>query len=298
MCLTAAMDEVREGELTRPDGRIVAWTEFGDPIGVPMLRIPGTPGSRWSLSPKRSLWLERNLWAIGTERPGFGRSTPLPGRGFAEHADDLVATLDHLGIDRTHVIGGSGAAPHILALCERHPDRVTAASISAGIAPLIEEDLDHMLPQNVDVFRLAADGDRAAVEGVLTSLREFLLGDPDAAVSQLWASAPEDDREILADPNVLETIMRGSDEALARGVAGWVDESMAFVGAWDDINPEAIGTDITWYHSAGDRNCPITAVRRLVSRIPSARLIEWPETVGHLYPIREESTILDELLAR
>lgn len=292
------MDEVSEGELTRPDGRVVAWTEFGNRDGVPMLRIPGTPASRWSLSPNRSLWLERNLWAIGTERPGFGRSTPLPGRGFVEHADDLVAILDHLGIERTHVIGGSGASPHILALCERHPERVIAAAISAGVAPMIEEDFDQMIPHNAEVFRLAAKGDRAALEEALIAVRDFLQADPDAAVSELWASAPEDDREILSDPNVLETLMRGSNEALARGIDGWVDEDLAFAGTWDDINPEAIESDIIWYHSAGDRNCPFTAAKRLVDRISSARLVEWPESVGHMYPIRQEPVMLDELLAR
>jgi pimeloyl-ACP methyl ester carboxylesterase len=79
---------------------------------------------------------------IATERPGFGAPTRLPGRGFDEHADDLAAILDHLGIDRLPIIAGSGGAPHILAFAARHPDRVTAATIIVGAAPLLESEVE------------------------------------------------------------------------------------------------------------------------------------------------------------
>jgi len=114
--------------ITRPDGRVVAFTTWGDDDRA-VLRIPGTPGSRFTMRADTTPWSERGLGMITTERPGFGASTRLPGRGFNEHADDLVAVLDELGLGRVPVIGGSGAAPHILALCARHPDRVEAATV-------------------------------------------------------------------------------------------------------------------------------------------------------------------------
>jgi len=92
-----AMDEIREGRLTRPEDRIVAWAECGPMDGRPILRIPGTPGSRLAIRPDTSPWRERGLRMILTERPGFGASTRLPGRGFVEHTDDLAAILDELG---------------------------------------------------------------------------------------------------------------------------------------------------------------------------------------------------------
>ena len=51
----------------------------------PILRVPGTPGSRYSLRPDRTPWMERGLRVIMTERPGYGASTRLEGRGFVEH---------------------------------------------------------------------------------------------------------------------------------------------------------------------------------------------------------------------
>ena len=96
----------------------MAWTEWGPRGWVPLLRLPGTPGCRLSVRSDTTPWAERGLWVITTERPGFGASTRLPGRGFAEHADDLAAAMDHLGLDAVHVTGASGrrhtscASPH------------------------------------------------------------------------------------------------------------------------------------------------------------------------------------------
>jgi hypothetical protein len=58
-------------------------------------------------------------WSFGMERPGFGASTRLPGRGFAEHADDLAAVLDELRLDAVHVTGASGASAHELCFAGR-----------------------------------------------------------------------------------------------------------------------------------------------------------------------------------
>jgi pimeloyl-ACP methyl ester carboxylesterase len=82
-------DGVRDRQLERPDGRVVAWSEFGDEDGLPILRVPGIPGCRYSLRADRTPWTQRNLGVITTERPGFGASSRLPGRRFREPADDL-----------------------------------------------------------------------------------------------------------------------------------------------------------------------------------------------------------------
>ncbi|MDH3298935.1 MAG: hypothetical protein OES24_00340 [Acidimicrobiia bacterium] len=88
-----APDDLRDHRLTRPDGRIVAYSEWGDATDRTVLRVPGTPGSRFSVRADVEPWRVRNLRMITTERPGLGASTRLPGRGFNEHADDLAALL-------------------------------------------------------------------------------------------------------------------------------------------------------------------------------------------------------------
>ncbi|MGE0315936.1 MAG: alpha/beta fold hydrolase [Lautropia sp.] len=49
-------------------------------------------------------------------------------------ADDLAGLLDHLGIDRTRMIGGGGMGARVaMALCIRHPGRVTALELGSPV---------------------------------------------------------------------------------------------------------------------------------------------------------------------
>ena len=291
-------DTVRERRLTRPDGRTVAWTDWGPADGTPLLRVPGTPGCRWTVRADRTVWADRGLRVLTTERPGWGVSTRLPGRGFAEHADDLAAILDEVGIEQTHVVGGSGSTPHLLALCARHPERVRAASNLVGFAPLEDDERDRMLGLNQLSFGLAANGDREGLVALYGPLREQMLADPLAAFRGIMDTAPPSDLEVMSDPGWQAAFTRSVREALAPGIDGWVDESLAMAGPWDDVDVEGVRTSLTWYHAPGDRNCPISAARRLVDRLPDARFVEWPEDGGHLYGFHHEGEILDELLAR
>lgn len=291
------LDRIRECRLQRPDGRTVAWVDWGDPEGIPLLRLPGQPGSRNWLRADRAPWRERGLRVLMTERPGFGASTPLPGRRFGEHADDLASILDAARIERAHVIGPSGAAPHILAFAERHPNRVAAATVISGIAPLEGAEVQAMIPDNVKGFEMALAGDLDGLRRMATDLRTALLEDPLAGIRASMATAPPADRKIIGDPAWQEAFVAGITEALRPGVQGWVDEDVAIAVAWDDIHPEAIETSITWWHSDADRNAPLSAARRLVDRLPNGRLHVWTG-VGHLEGYRREPEILDELLGR
>jgi len=172
--------DVTDHRLTRPDGRIVAWSESGVADGRPLLRVPGTPGSRFSLRADRTPWVERGLRVITTERPGYGASTRLEGRKFIEHSDDLAAILDSLGIDALPVGGGSGASPHILDFAFRHPDRVTAATILVGAAPLEPDEAEAMIDLNALEYRLYHEGRFDELWRISTEMR----GDPGRSVGR------------------------------------------------------------------------------------------------------------------
>jgi pimeloyl-ACP methyl ester carboxylesterase len=293
--LETARDEVTEHRLTRPDGRTVAWTECG--TGTPVLRVPGTPGSRWTIRTDRSIWHERGLRMITTERPGWGASSRLPGRGFAEHADDLAAILDETGVDDVVVIGASGAAPHILAFAGRHPDRVRAATIMVGAAPVEDDEIDQMIELNTRAQRLARAGDVEGLRALLSPLRDAWVIDPLAGIRQALATAPASDQEVMADPKWQQGFERATREAFAQGVDGWLDETLALTGPWSDIDLSAVRCTVAWYHGPHDKNAPLSAAQRLVAKLPTARLTIW-ENAGHLETYHREAEVLDELLSR
>jgi pimeloyl-ACP methyl ester carboxylesterase len=215
-----AATEPRDASMTVRDGRTVAWTDWGDEDGIPLLRVPGTPGCRWSVRVDRTPWAERGLRVVTTERPGLGASSRLPGRRFREHADDLAEVLDHLRLDRVFLLGGSGAAPHELALCQYHPDRVRAATVVAGIAPFTDDEIDTMIPINAQVARLARAGRRDEVAAVLAPHRDAMLADPLGAFRGIMDTAPAEDLEVRAT-------RRGSRASSARCSSHWAPASTA-----------------------------------------------------------------------
>jgi pimeloyl-ACP methyl ester carboxylesterase len=288
---------VREGRLTRPDGRTLAWVEAGIPDGRPILRVPGTPGSRLQVRPDQAPWLDRGLRMILTERPGFGASSRHPGRGFLDHADDLAAILDELGLDRVPILGGSGAGPYLLALAARHPDRVQAVTVAVGAAPIEDDEAELMIGLNAEGYWLAKAGDRNGMTALLTPVRESIMAEPLASFREVMNTAPPSDQETMSDPAWQGYLIRGLTEALRPGVDGWVDESMLMFSGWFDLDVSAVRASLTWWHGDHDRNAPLPAVRRLLRQIPHARLVVWPDA-GHLTPYHQEAAILDELLAR
>ena len=292
------LDGVSEGSLQRPDGRTVAWTEWGSADGVALLRVPGTPGCRYSLRADRTAWRERGLRVLTTERPGFGASTRLPGRGFAEPADDLAAILDHLGLDAVHVIGGSGSAPHQLALAARHPDRVRAMTIVVGAAPVTDEEAAQEVGLNYQAHTLAVAGDDDGLRRLLTDVRASLMDDPLAAFAEIMAKAPPSDQEVMRDPTWQQSFVLATREALRPGVDGWADEGIAIIRRWDDVDVAAVRTSLTWWHAGSDANAPLSAARRLVEQIPHAELRLFGDDEGHMASYHREPEILDELLAR
>ncbi|HEX5827431.1 MAG TPA: hypothetical protein VFY23_07925, partial [Candidatus Limnocylindrales bacterium] len=121
--------------------------------------------------------------------------------------------------------------------------------------------------------------------------------DPVAAYQGVMDTAPAADQAVMADPAWQRAMTRGICEALAPGVDGWVYEVLALDGDWGDIDVQRVSASVTWWHGDADRNCPLSAARRLVGRLPDARLIVGTGS-GHLVADDGEGALLDDLLAR
>jgi pimeloyl-ACP methyl ester carboxylesterase len=290
--MTSATDV--DGRLTLRDGRTLAWHEWGVPDGIPVLRLQGTPGSRFARYPRPEVWERLGVRVVMADRPGYGASTRLPGRGLGDVADDLAELLDHLGLDRVPVAGGSGGGPHVLAMCARHPERVSAATVVVGAAPLTDDDLPSLIGLNADAHRRMRDGGWDALIPLLRDVREKILADPLGGFRDALRDAPPADQAVMSDPTWQRTLEQNLAEALRPGAEGWCDEALAMF-EWD-IAPEDVTSHIVWYHSRHDANAPLQAARRVVDRLPSADLHVWEG--GHFETYHREEELMRDLLAR
>jgi pimeloyl-ACP methyl ester carboxylesterase len=278
------------------DGRRLAWCDYGVPDGTPILRIQGTPGSRFFRYPHPELWEELGVRVLMADRPGYGGSSRLPGHGLSDVADDLVELLDQEGIEKIRVVGYSGGGPHVLALCALHGDRVRAASVVVGAATIEEPDVPLLIGLNAEAYRRMSHDGWPALHELLAGQRTVLLDDPLAGFRAVMSEAPESDQAVMAEPAWQETMKASILEALRPGAEGWTDDSMAVFGAWD-FELENVRTPVVWWHGRHDANAPLQAVERVTQQLPEVDLRLW-ENAGHLEPYHREGEILRDLLSR
>ncbi|MGC1283692.1 MAG: alpha/beta hydrolase, partial [Streptosporangiaceae bacterium] len=72
-----------------PDGRTLAVQEAGDPGGKAVLVHMGSPNSRHIYGPNAADAAAKGLRLICYDRPGYGGSSPQPGRTHADCAADV-----------------------------------------------------------------------------------------------------------------------------------------------------------------------------------------------------------------
>src|SRR5215207_3519191 len=116
--------------LTLPDGRKLAYAEFGKPDGYPVLYFHGAPSSRLEpLLIGNDTFTEYGLWIIAPDRPGMGGSDFQPKRGFSDWPKDVTCLADALGIKQFAVLGNSGGSAYAAVCAARIPERLRAAVI-------------------------------------------------------------------------------------------------------------------------------------------------------------------------
>ena len=287
-----------DGRLTLRDGRTLAWKEYGPPGGRPVLGFQGTPGSRNSRHPHEEVYERLGVRFLAFDRPGYGASSRLAGRGIAVVADDAAELLDHLGLDAVHAAGGSGGGPHVLAFAANHPERVHAATVVVGGTQLDEdheEEVAGLIKINRDAWYAAREGWQA-LHDLLAPMRKDVLTNPLAGFKALMDGAPPSDKAVMEDPDWQRVLVESVTEAFRPGVEGWVDEGMALILDWD-FDVADVRCSVTWWHGDNDANAPIAPVRRLVERLRGVDLRVWTDA-GHLEPYHRYEEILGELLAR
>jgi len=219
------------------DGRTLAYEHQGDPAGAPVLVLHGTPGSRLSgLHPDPNKVAEAGLRLITYDRPGYGRSTRQPGRSVVDCVADIAVIADELGVQRFAITGTSGGGPHALAAAARLPGRVIRAESNVGPAPYGAEGLDYfggMDPENVKELGWALAGEEALVSELERDAQAALARvdvDPAALLGEFALS--EADRAVLAQEVVQQRLRISFLEAMAQGIAGWVDDDLELVKPW------------------------------------------------------------------
>ena len=234
---------------------------------------------------------------ITYDRPGGGRSTARPGRVVADVKDDAAAILDAWDVQRVATMGISGGGAFALATAALLPNRLVAAAVLSGAAPIDAEGLDFTAGMSETNVRAASDEvpERAAALAEMEPIRQAIIASPLAALRGFAEEFPQSDRDALDVPEIAEPIAEGMAECVRRSAEGWLDDSIAFASPWG-FDARRISCPVSIWHGRDDTASPVGHARWLASRIPAAELHELEG--GHYAPCVRFSEILAWLVAR
>jgi len=289
----------REQILQLSKGGIVAFQEYGDPTGVPVIFCHGWPSSRTMAQladePARTLGVR----IISADRPGISGSSIQLDRKLSDWPAVVEQLVNNLEIGEFRILAISGGAPYAYATAISMPDRVRAIAIAGGVIPFAElKDFNgllplyrHMLafyrnrPQLLrQLFRLARPflSFRAPIRFRPLLLKILLLRPCDAAS--------------LRDDAAFEAIFESQRRAWRGSVDGVLADARIYAEPWG-FAIEDVRVPVRLWHGIEDRAFAVYLAEEIAKRFPNcnARFIE---NEGHYsLPIRYMRKILEDLIS-
>jgi len=282
-----------EPSITLADGRALAYREYGDPEGSPVVNCHGGLLSGLDVAPFDDAARALGLRLVSPDRPGIGASASSPDRTTADWAADVRGLLDGLGIDRAAAFGWSMGGQYALACGALLADRVDRVVVVAGCLPLDDDDTFGALnAMDRRLTRLAQHHPHVASD-VFRSLGEVARHRPEAWAHMTTRGAvPEEGQALdaLPDPG----IAAAAALALEHG-DGMVEEYVAWARPWG-FALGAVAVPVTIHQGTDDELVPPAWAQTLADGIPDARL-ESHEGAGHFLTYVDPARVLQGLRA-
>lgn len=245
-----------------PDGRRLAWHQWGPATGRPIIFCTGA-GMSGSLGFGLDCLDALNLLMIAPDRPGLGASNLHPARTLTSWAED-VARLP--GLPGAGAVGFSQGGPFALALA--------AAGLVDRVALVCaQDDFGHAgtagrLPAEIAAMVAAARRDTAGFERQIAAT---------ATAGWLWdmimAMSGPTDRAVFGGPDFAGRYRACLDEGFVQGAGGYARD---LVLTWNDwpMRPEEIATPVQLWYGRQDTS-PVHSPdfgATLARRLPNATL--------------------------
>jgi pimeloyl-ACP methyl ester carboxylesterase len=239
-----------------PDGRTIRTHDSGGPAAAPaIVWHHGTPQTGVLYEPLLGLARERGIRLVSYARPGYGGSTPQPGRIIGSAGPDMAQVADTLGLDRFAAMGSSSGGSHALACAALLPDRVTGVVCFAAIAPFSGEGWFAGMA-NDGALRAAAAGREARArygEENEFDPATFTAADFDA-LSGMWEEMGIDAQRADRD-----------------GPDGQIDDDVALVTPWG-VDLAAVAAPVLLAQGGEDRIAPRSHAEQLHGSLARSEL--------------------------
>jgi len=287
---------VIDHQIQSADNRTISFADYGPASGLAVLCCHGGPGSR--LEPRRisEQAAAAGFRLIGIDRPGYGKSTPLPGRSICDWTQDAIAVADHLMLDKFLMVGVSTGGSYALATAAVAPSRVLGVLVCCGMTDIAwANDVDDAKMVGAQPIWNAPDRDAA----IAVAIEQFgERGDkvmvPDADAPPVLSPA---DMAVVMDPAYAEG--DPTNERFAQGVLGYADDRIADGPrhGWSSFEIDKVVCPVIVIHGEQDWIVPVAQAHHTAAILRDAELRTFAEH-GHLSVGAESVSSLIDLRAR
>src|SRR6267378_7551436 len=289
----------REQIVQLDKGGVVAFQEYGDPSGVPVIFCHGWPSSRTMAQladePARALGVR----IISPDRPGISGSSMQLNRKLSDWPRVVEQLVDNLEIGEFRILAISGGAPYAYATAVAIPERVRAIAVVGGVIPFAElKDFNGLLP--LYRYMLAFYRNRPRLLRPL-----FFLARPVLSFRAPIRLRPlllkmlllrPCDAASLRDDAAFEAIFESQRRAWRGSVEGVMADAQIYAQP-GGFSLEDIHIPVRLWHGKQDRAFSVHLAEEVAKRLPdcNARFID---NAGHYsLPIRHMREILEDLVS-
>lgn len=277
-----------------PDGRELAYEEYGSPQGRPVFFFHGTPGSR-IFRPPDEVTRRLGVRLLCVDRPGYGCSTFQPGRRILDWPEDIKKLADALEIPVFAVAGHSGGGPYALACAYRLRERVNAAAVLSGAGPVgAPGAAEGLTPLHRLAFALGRYMPWSLTRSLVWLFFRKAAADPATAIDTDARDRSAADDEVLKLPGVRENCIQSDIEAYRQGLTGFAWEVSLITRPWG-FQLEEIQVPVHIWHGTADDFTTTRMARSLAERIPHSKISIYQDE-GHMLLIPRWEEILSSLL--
>jgi pimeloyl-ACP methyl ester carboxylesterase len=278
--MSADSVSLQSRDVVTADGRRLRVQFAGDCRRVVVVQV-GSPNAG-VLSDR---WVDdataRGLTLLTYDRPGYGESSPHPGRSVADCAADVRVISQAFGFGRCAVWGLSGGGPHALACAALLGDLVAAAATIGSLGPFDAPGLDFFAEREAareDHELFVSDHAAWMREG--EEQRHEILAMNAEQLADAWSAgkSPADVADLHDETGAW--LYRAVQAGLAPGLVGWTDDDIAFRSPWG-FDPASIAVPVKVWHGGQDGFVPIAHGRWLAAAIPGAEA-DLRDEDGHL----------------
>jgi pimeloyl-ACP methyl ester carboxylesterase len=281
------------------DGAVVAFQEYGDPTGTPVIFCHGWPSSCTMAQLTHEAARSLSVRIISPDRPGISGSSMQADRKLNDWPSLVERLVDDLEIGEFRMLAISGGAPYAYATAVAIPERVRAIAVVGGVIPFAElKDLKGLLP--LYRWMLAFYRNRPQLLRHLFSLaRPFLSFRAPVRLRPLLLKMlllrPCDAASLRYDA-AFEAIFESQRRAWRGSVEGVMADAQIYAQPWG-FAIEDVRVPVRLWHGMEDRAFAVRLAEEIASRFANCKARFIPNEGHYSLPIRHMREILEDLIS-